>query len=326
MDSFNEVINWDEDELAHLFRGMLLPPRCSSEISHALNKKTTTVLVETEMLPFFHQMVDFHSEARKSWFLQLVTPATHPEVFRGNNPHLGRSISMVDALLIGMWSRTISCYLGAKIHVWAKFCDGGFMLWTASCVFFPFQRVEVEWLLLLLWQAKKRWSTIFESWHVFFCGCMHFISVPSDILLRLAVFCFSKMHIFPNLNSAKFMTYKYLKISHGDQSLRIHTRRYNDSKIFNRSQICSDYLCFFFTFAWEFRTFAKQIQVVPLFTVGFAPWRVCLHVFLSGLPLQWIGAAWSFATLAWRLSFRRWTSQHVIGICCVGHGCFWGLR
>ena len=25
MDSFNEVINWDEDELAHLFRGMLLP-------------------------------------------------------------------------------------------------------------------------------------------------------------------------------------------------------------------------------------------------------------------------------------------------------------
>ena len=125
-----------------------------------LEQKNTTVLVETEMLPFFHQMVDFHSEARKSWFLQLVTPATHPEVFRGNNPHLGRSISMVDALLIGMWSRTISCYLGAKIHVWAKFCDGGFMLWTASCVFFPFQRVEVEWLLLLLWQAKKRWSTI----------------------------------------------------------------------------------------------------------------------------------------------------------------------
>lgn len=120
------------------------------------------------------------------------------------------------------------------------------------------------------------------------------------------------------------MTYKYLKISHGDQSLRIHTRRYNDSNIFNRSQICSDYLCFFFTFAWKFRSFAKQIQVVPLFTVGFAPWRVCLHVFLSGLPLQWIGAAWNFATLAWRLSFRRWTSQHVIGICCVGHGCFWG--
>ena len=112
------------------------------------------------MLPFFHQMVGFHSEARKSWFLQLVTPATHPENFRGNNPHLARSISMVDALLIGMWSRTISCYLGAKIHVWAKGCDGGFMLWTASCVFFPFQRVEVEWLLLLLWQAKKRWSTI----------------------------------------------------------------------------------------------------------------------------------------------------------------------
>ena len=25
MDSFNEVIDWDEDELAHLFRGMLLP-------------------------------------------------------------------------------------------------------------------------------------------------------------------------------------------------------------------------------------------------------------------------------------------------------------
>ena len=86
---------------------------------------------------------------------------------------------------------------------------------------------------------------LFRKLACVFCGCMHFISVPSDILLRLAVFCFSKMHIFPNLNSAKFMTYKYLKISHGDQSLRIHTRRYNDSKIFNRSQICSDYLCFF---------------------------------------------------------------------------------
>lgn len=143
MDSFNEVINWDEDELAHLFRGMLLPLVARRKFPTPWTKNTT-VLVETEMLPFFHQMVDFHSEARKSWFLQLVTPATHPEVFRGNNPHLARSISMVDALLIGMWSRTISCYLGAKIHVWAKCCDGGFMLWTASCVFFRFNELKLN--------------------------------------------------------------------------------------------------------------------------------------------------------------------------------------
>ena len=100
-----------------------------------------------------------------------------------------------------------------------------------------------------------------------------------------------------------------MKISHGDQSLRI----FKAIQWFNVSQICSDYSRLYWifkilieSFAWKFLSFAKQIQVVPLSTVGFAPLCLfCPCFFPSGLPLRWIGVAWNFATLAWRLSFRR---------------------
>ena len=58
MDSFNEVIDWDEDELAHLFRGMLLPLVARLKTP----SKNTRVLLEKNCL---HQMVYFHSETWK---------------------------------------------------------------------------------------------------------------------------------------------------------------------------------------------------------------------------------------------------------------------
>lgn len=193
MDSFNEVINWDEDELAHLFRGMLLP------------------LVARRKFPTF-------SHALNSWALNKNHNSFGRKVDSCNSWHLQHTLKFSEettpiSLGLSPWSTHCSsgCEAGQFPVTWGrKFMCGQRAVMEVLCFerrlvcFFRFNELKLNDCCYCCGKQRSA-DQLFRKLACVFCGCMHFISVPSAILLRLAVFCFSKIHIFPNLISAKFM-------------------------------------------------------------------------------------------------------------------------